>query len=70
MEWRENSFRTGVIEPAIQGVLAHYASKAAMIMPGKIKKPALEVQEQPSVPAEVAARDMRASQALQKMKKH
>jgi hypothetical protein len=43
--------------------------KAAMIMPEKIKKPALEVQGQPSTPAEVAAHDMRASQALQKMKK-
>jgi hypothetical protein len=69
IEWRENSFRTAVIEPAIQGVLAHYASEAAMIMPEKIKKPALEVQEQPSIPAEVAAHDMRASQALRKMKK-
>jgi hypothetical protein len=60
IEWHENSFMPAVIGAALQGVLVHYGRKALMAVPEKIKNLqehgglAVEGQEPPSTPAEVA----------------
>jgi hypothetical protein len=60
-----NSFRAGVIEPAIQALRLQGRDSYSR----KIKKLALEVQEPPSTPAELDCPDMQDSQDAARDKK-
>lgn len=54
IDWYENIFMPAIIGAALQRVLAQYGNREPMTVPAKIAELALDGQEPPSTPAEVA----------------